>query len=189
MTDLIAISELNDFSFCPYSIYLHNVYEETDGDSYKATPQTHGSISHRSIEQKIVSTRSSYIMSLPVMSEQLGVYRKIDMFKQDVGTLIERKYNLKRVFQGQVFQLWAQYFCMTEMGYDVRTLVFYETTTHKTHPVPLPNEQGLKELESFILRFRAFDPASSVFPITPNKCAHCIYCNLCDHTESANVYS
>lgn len=30
MIDYISISTLNDFIFCPYSIYLHNVYMETD---------------------------------------------------------------------------------------------------------------------------------------------------------------
>ena len=175
--------------FCPYSIYLHNIYEETDGDFYKAMPQTRGSIAHRNIEHKTASTRSSCIMSLPVMSERLGVYGKIDMFRQNERTLIERKYKLKRVFQGQAFQLWAQYFCMTEMGYDVRALAFYETSAHKTHPIPLPDEQGLKELKSLILHFRAFNPASSVFNVNSNKCAHCIYCNLCDHTDSTNVYT
>ncbi len=30
MDDYISISTLNDFIFCPYSIYLHNVYMETD---------------------------------------------------------------------------------------------------------------------------------------------------------------
>ena len=32
MNDLIAISTLNDFIFCPYSIYLHNVYMDADED-------------------------------------------------------------------------------------------------------------------------------------------------------------
>ena len=30
MDDYIAISTLNDFIFCPYSIYLHNVYMDAD---------------------------------------------------------------------------------------------------------------------------------------------------------------
>lgn len=37
MDNLIAISTLNDFIFCPYSIYLHNVYMDMDKehlDSY-----------------------------------------------------------------------------------------------------------------------------------------------------------
>ena len=38
MDDYISISQLNDFIFCPYSIYLHNVYMETDEGLYHATP-------------------------------------------------------------------------------------------------------------------------------------------------------
>ena len=38
----ISISTLNDFIFCPYSIYLHNVYMESDEGLYNATPQTRG---------------------------------------------------------------------------------------------------------------------------------------------------
>ena len=37
--DYISISTLNDFIFCPYSIYLHNVYMESDEGLYHATPQ------------------------------------------------------------------------------------------------------------------------------------------------------
>jgi len=36
MSELIAISTLNDFIFCPYSIYLHNVYMDADEDIYHA---------------------------------------------------------------------------------------------------------------------------------------------------------
>ncbi len=39
MIDYISISTLNDFIFCPYSIYLHNVYMEADETMYHATPQ------------------------------------------------------------------------------------------------------------------------------------------------------
>lgn len=42
MNDLIAISTLNDFIFCPYSIYLHQVYVDADEDMYHAKPQTRG---------------------------------------------------------------------------------------------------------------------------------------------------
>ena len=38
MNEYIALSELNDFIFCPYSIYLHQVYWSTDEETYKALP-------------------------------------------------------------------------------------------------------------------------------------------------------
>ena len=52
MIDYISISTLNDFIFCPYSIYLHNVYMETDETIYHATPQTQGRVAHESVDKK-----------------------------------------------------------------------------------------------------------------------------------------
>lgn len=42
MSDHIPISWLNDYVFCPYSIYLHNVYMSTDEGLYHALPQVRG---------------------------------------------------------------------------------------------------------------------------------------------------
>lgn len=56
MNDYISLSTLNDFIFCPYSIYLHNVYMESDEDCYKATPQTKGTIAHKPVDEKRSST-------------------------------------------------------------------------------------------------------------------------------------
>ena len=55
--DYIAISTLNDFIFCSYSIYLHNVYMDTDEGLYHAIPQTRGKIAHQSIDTKKASNR------------------------------------------------------------------------------------------------------------------------------------
>ena len=52
MDDYIAISLLNDFIFCPYSIYLHNVYMESDESQYHAAPQTMGRIAHKTVDEK-----------------------------------------------------------------------------------------------------------------------------------------
>lgn len=189
MNDYIPLSTLNDFIFCPYSIYLHNVYMESDEDLYKAPPQITGTIAHRSIDSKTASTRNVDIISLPVYSDTLGISGKIDLYKADKYLLIERKNNLKKIFRGQIYQLWGQYFCMTEMGYDVREVAFYEISTNKMIHIKLPDEENRKELESFIRKFRSFDPYSDDFTINENKCTHCIYCNLCDKTDIDNVYT
>ena len=55
MDDYISISQLNDFVFCPYSIYLHNVYMDSDEGQYHAKPQTQGRITHESIDSKSAS--------------------------------------------------------------------------------------------------------------------------------------
>lgn len=188
MEEYIAISLLNDFIFCPYSIYLHNVYMETDEDLYHATPQTKGRAAHESIDTKTYSTRKDDIISLPVYCDELGVMGKIDIYKQAEKKLIERKYQLKKIYKGQLYQVWAHYFALIEMGYEVEHIAFYETSTNKTIPIDLPNENDKNELKEMISYFKKFNPADKI-TVNPNKCTHCIYCNLCDKTEAENVYS
>lgn len=188
MEDYISISTLNDFIFCPYSIYLHNVYMGADEGLYHATPQTRGKAAHETVDNKTYSTRKCDIMSLPVYSESLGIEGKIDLYKFDKKMLIERKYQLKQIYRGQIYQLWAQYFCMTEMGYEVLSLSFYEISTNKMIPVDLPEEMGRVELISFLEMFKDYNPELPVH-VNGNKCAHCIYCNLCDKTDNDNVYT
>lgn len=185
----IPISQLNDFIFCPYSIYLHSVYMESDEDVYKASPQVSGSNAHSTIDNRHASTRKEDIMSIPVYSEELGINGVIDIFKGQEHLLIERKNNLKQIFRGQVYQLWAQYFCLVEMGYHIEKIAFYEISTNKMLYQPLPTDRDKTELKSFIDRFRSYSPLTTPFSINPNKCRHCIYCNLCDKTTEENVYT
>lgn len=189
MTDYIPLSMLNDFIFCPYSIYLHSVYMESDDEVYKATPQTKGIIAHQGVDLKNGSTRKTDIFSLSVYSEDLGIFGKIDVYKQDKRILIERKNKLKQIFQGQIYQLWGEYFCMIEMGYIVEKLAFYEISTNKMIDVALPDEIGKHELLGFIEHFKSYNPDMSQVKVNPNKCIHCIYCNLCDKTNTNNVYT
>lgn len=83
MDDLISISTLNDFIFCPYSIYLHNVYMDSDEGLYHATPQTKGKLAHEPVDTKTSSNRKDEILALPVLSEQLGVMGKIDVYRKN----------------------------------------------------------------------------------------------------------
>ena len=185
--DYVQISLLNDFVFCPYSIYLHNVYLNTDESLYHATPQTRGKLAHETIDEKRTSTRKDVIESLSVYSEKYGLVGKIDLYKTVEKALIERKYQLKRIFQGQIYQLWAQFFCLEEMGFKVESLFFSEISTKKLIPVKKPNDEERAFFEKFLKSFRDFDPSEPFIP-NPEKCSHCIYFNLCDKTVSNNVY-
>lgn len=189
MEDYIHISTLNDFVFCPYSIYLQGVYMDTDEGQYKAMPQIQGKVAHQTTDKKTASNRSDDILSLPVYSEEYGLMGKIDVYKRKEKKLIERKYQLKQIFQGQIYQLWAQMLCLKEMGKEVESLAFYETSTNKMIPVPMPTEGDLLRFKGFLLRFRSFDPDNTPFTINHNKCIHCVYCNLCDKTTEDNVYT
>jgi len=188
MEDYIQISTLNDFIFCPYSIYLHNIYADSDTTTYQAIPQTRGSLAHLSVDRKVSSHRKEDIMALSVYSERYHLMGKIDLYRSDSQALFERKYQLKQIFQGQIYQLWAQMFCLQEMGFPVKYLFFYEISTRKSIPVKFPNSQDIIFFEKFLKLFREYNPANSIV-INPNKCIHCIYCNLCDKTETENVYT
>ncbi|MBP3688944.1 MAG: type V CRISPR-associated protein Cas4 [Bacteroidaceae bacterium] len=187
MEDYISISTLNDFVFCPYSIYLHNVYMETDESVYHATPQTRGRIAHQTVDEKRTSNRSDELQSLPVISHIYGLTGKIDIYRGREKRLIERKYQLRTIYQGQIYQLWAQYLCMIEMGYEVESIAFYEISSNKMIPVELPSGEKLSQFEQFIKSYRNYDPSEPIMT-NKNKCLHCIYCCLCDKTEEDNVY-
>lgn len=161
---------------------------ETDEGLYHASPQTKGKLSHEPVDTKTSSNRKEDIFALPVFSEELGVMGKIDVYKKKQKKLIERKYQLKHIFQGQIYQLWAQFFCMVEMGYEVEEIAFYEISTKRIIPISVPSETEKKELKAFVDSFRNYDP-SAPLQVNLNKCIHCIYCNLCDKTGEDNVYS
>ena len=81
---------------------------ESDETMYHATPQTQGRIAHETVDNKTASNRANDILSLPVYSEEYGLMGKIDLYKRKEKKLIERKFQLKQIFQGQIYQLWAQ---------------------------------------------------------------------------------
>lgn len=183
----IQISTLNDFIFCPYSIYLHGIYSQVDESLYHAAPQIRGSISHQATDSKKSSSRKEDILSLPVFSDKLGVIGKIDLFRMSDGHLIERKYQLKKIYRGQLYQLWAQYFCLEEMGYDVKRLSFYEISTKKTIPVDIPGDTEFQELKLIVEKYLRYRPDQEI-ATDKSKCTHCIYCPMCDKTDTENVY-
>ena len=79
MNDYISLSTLNDFIFCPYSIYLHNVYMETADDMYKAVPQIEGKLSHQGVDNKTGTSIRTDLLSLLVYSDELGISGVIDI--------------------------------------------------------------------------------------------------------------
>ena len=162
---------------------------ESDEDMYKATPQLSGGNAHSAINNRSSTTRKDDIMALPVYSDELGLTGIIDIYKGEQHLLIERKNNLKQIFRGQIYQLWAQYFCMIEMGYHIEKIAFYEISTNKMMYQPIPSDKDKAELVTFIQKFRDYSPDTTHFVVNPNKCRHCIYCNLCDKTTEDNVYT
>lgn len=160
-----------------------------DEDVFKAKPQVEGTIAHSATDSGKSSTKKDDLFSLSVYSNELGVMGVIDVYRREQKLLIERKNNLKKIFRGQLYQLWAQYFCLVEMGYQVEQIAFYEITTNKMLYQQLPGAAEKAELMAFVDKFKHYSPENDIFRINHNKCVHCIYCNLCEKTFEDNVYT
>ena len=109
MDDIIIISHLNDFIFCPASIYFHKLYGGEDTLLYQSHYQIDGTKAHESIDSNRYSTRNSVLTSIEVYSEKYQVSGKIDIYDTDKKMLIERKKHLNKIYDGYIFQLYAQY--------------------------------------------------------------------------------
>jgi len=93
---------------------------------------------------------------------------------------MERKSHISEVYQGQIYQLYGQYFCLTEMGYQVEKLKLYSMDDNKVYEIPLPDEKAIRTFEAFLEEYQHFNPAASDFVADPEKCAGCIYRELCN---------
>lgn len=179
MQDFIQISKINDFIFCPFSIYLHGIYENFSEKTYHSSYQTRGKLKHESVDTGKYSTSKNVLQGLEIYSEKYGLVGKIDTFDAKDGKLIERKNKITGVYDGYRYQLYAQYFCLLEMGYDVREISLYSISDNKSYPIPLPGEAATREFEAVLDRIRSFDLQTD-FSRNSQKCAKCIYNNLCN---------
>ena len=185
----INITTLNDFLFCPYSIYLHNAFMDMDGDVFVAKPQVRGKAAHKEIDERTLSVEPDDVQSLKVFSIELGLVGVIDLYRKNERHLIEFKYKVgDSLFLGQKAQLWAQYFCLSEMGSQVEKISVYEKSTGIFHDVKIPANDVKQILTDLIRKFREFD-FSQPMEVSTKKCTYCIYCNLCHFTDYDNVYN
>ena len=160
MEPYIQISKINDFLYSPRSLYLHSVYESFDQNIYHESPQKVGKLTHQNIENSTYTTAKRYIQGMSVYSSKYNVGGKIDICDQQVQSLIERKAKLKKIFLGHKYQLYAQMFCMKEMGYPVKKLFIHSLKDNKRYQIPLPNESEIVEFEATLKAMRDYDPSA-----------------------------
>lgn len=180
MESYLMITQLNDFIFCPRSIFFAGIYRENVSDDlYHQMPQREGLIHHETIDENKYSTRKDIITGLTVYSEKYNLLGRIDIFDVANGILTERKYSITAVYPGFRYQLYAQYLALTEMGFSVHKMRLYSKKDNKVYPVAVPGEKELEEFETIIAEIKRFSLRSSFDP-NPNKCSRCIYNALCD---------
>ena len=91
-------SNLNDFVFCPVSIYFHKLYGNQDNLTYQSQYQINGTKAHEKVDNKKYSTRKSVKMALDVYSDEYKIVGKIDLYDEISKTLIERKKFVKKIY-------------------------------------------------------------------------------------------
>ena len=174
MDDAIPISAINDFLFCPKSLYLHGIYSSFDTNVYHDTPQTRGTIAHENIEESRYTTSRHILQGRFVYSARLGIKGKIDLYDGKNGSLIERKYHLSRIYDGFRYQLYAQMCCLEEAGYPVKRLFIQSLSDNKRYEVSLPTNEEKEKFEAIIESMKTFD-ATALSAHTCPRCANNIY--------------
>lgn len=148
MEETILISYLNDFIFCPVSIYFHKLYGQLDKNIYQSTFQVNGTDAHKSIDEKTYSSRKNILQGIDIFSSIYNIQGKIDLFDIATGKLIERKNKVSRIYDGYIFQLYAQFYGLVEMGYTVKQLIIHSMMDNKNYSIKLP-EEDLEMKERF----------------------------------------
>lgn len=181
MDDAILISQLNDFVFCPISIYFHKLYGNMDKMIYQDTYQLNGSAAHRSVDFGKYSTSKNILQGIDVYSDKYNLVGKIDLFDISKGVLRERKKHVRQIYDGYIFQLYAQYFALVEMGYNVKKIMLYSMDDNKSYNIELPHENNdmLIKFESIIYEMRHFE-MDKFQQNNFSKCKNCIYEPSCD---------
>lgn len=185
----LKISNLNDFIFCPLSIYYHQLYGKLDERMYYGQAQLDGKAVHSAIDEKRYSTHKNILQGLDVFSDEYKLCGKIDIFYTDKGLLTERKKHIETIYDGYIFQLYAQCICLREMGYKVNKLRFYSSDDNKVYPVKLPEEDNemFEKFKTTNLAMQNFDVASYQ-PKSEAKCRNCIYNDFCDRPLASGAY-
>ncbi len=176
----ISISNLNDFIFCPVSIYFHAIDSDADSIMSQCESQINGTSAHDAVDNCRYSNKQTVLQAVTVYCDEYNIFGKIDLFDISNGILTERKKKIKNIYDGYIFQVYAQYFALCEMGYDVKTIRLYSMDDNKVYPVLLPkeNERMLQKFEKLLYDINHFN-LSEFQQTNPLKCKQCIYEPLC----------
>lgn len=183
MEETILISYLNDFIFCPVSIYFHKLYGNLKKDLYQSEYQINGKNAHKAIDNKTYSTKKNILQGIDIYSSKYGIEGKIDIFDVNKGEIVERKNKITQIYEGYVFQIYAQYYGLKEMGYKIKKLSLYSMSDNKKYDIKLPedNKEMKIKFENLIKNIHQFS-IENFKQDNKEKCKKCIYEPACDRS-------
>ena len=187
MESYLMITQINDFIFCPRSIYYSGIFRDSsDCEVFHQTPQTIGKAAHETVDTNTYSSRKDIITGLTVYSTRYNLLGRIDILDVSAKLLTERKYSVTAVYDGFKYQLYAQYFALQEMGFEVSSLRLHSVKDNRNYDIPIPDTAEITRFESVLDKIRSFDLTKPFNP-NPNKCRRCIYNPLCDLFEPGEI--
>lgn len=150
--------------------------------------QIDGTNAHRALDEGVYSSRSDILSGIEVCSTQYGLAGKIDLLDTRTGTLIERKKHVTRIYDGFIYQLYAQCICLREMGYTISHLRIHSMDDNRNYNLQLPEEdpdmfQSFVELLGVIDHYDVKDFNGPV----NEKCVKCIYSSICSFCDTDDV--
>ena len=183
MEETIPITAINDFLFCPKSLYWGNIARRSLAkDSYQESAQKAGTLSHGNVDSGRYSTRKTVFSGFPVYCEKYGLMGVIDVYDSGSGTIIERKRTVRAVWEGFRMQVFAQALSLMESDFPVKRIKIHSLTDNRTYDVGLPARQDVDRLEEILGEMRSFSPWDEFDP-DRKRCPRCPYRHLCDSFE------
>lgn len=154
-----------------------------DNVVFQNVAQINGSYAHRKVDDNQYSTSKEIITSLDGYSEKYNIICRIDILNTKTKTLIERKNHIKKIYDGYILQLYAQYYALLEMGYQVYYLKLYSMKDNKMYDIPLPEQDEImkNKLLKTLDEMMAFD-MNDFKQNNADKCRNCIYESACDRS-------
>ncbi len=179
----LNITALNDFIFCPISIYFHYMYDGMERNLYQSGFQLNGTKAHEAIDTSKYSTSADILQGIEIYCEKYNLIGKIDLFNKATGLLVERKKKIKNIYDGYIYQLYGQCFALRDMGYQVHKLALHSMEDNKRYFIALPEDDSerMTGFEGLIDAINTFE-FSAFRQTNPLKCKNCIYEPFCDRS-------
>ena len=83
----LKITYLNDFIFCPLSIYYHQLYGDMTERLYYDNAQLDGKVAHSAIDEKRYSTHKNILQGIDVYSDEFKLCGKIEKASESTVTV------------------------------------------------------------------------------------------------------
>lgn len=181
--ELIMISAIEHYSYCPRQCALIHVEQTYDENLYTLRGnRVHERVDKVASELATGDDLNRIERALPIWSQRLGLIGKADVveFHGNVPYPVEYKYGSRRVKEHDDLQVCAQAICLEEItGQAVpKGAIYHFSSRHRREVVFTDIMRG--KVEEITLKIREMKAAAIVPPATHNKkCKNCSLINSC----------